>query len=614
MLDGRSASPRLKAGPQIAFSSHRPHWRDDASGAGHGVTKGEFQQFRRKALDLVLSCPNQDHGTLGELVELFHDFGDEERDQVWKLIEEWAAAAPDDKARAAVRERIRRHALTRRSRLRGVSEEALERARGAYDRLEPSDPVVRHHWLFSGSWIEPSADENDESLDYEAHHERIGQLRRDAMKEIWREREFEGVIALLADCGAPTVVGACLEAHIVDAEARADFLNRCLSVTDQSREMVELCVSGFLRAVGDDVLGALLASTTKGDDVNKTARLYSLAPVRGHTWRLLDEQSREVRDRYWEKVMPDWNWHTETELTELVDRLLNVQRPHPAFFVARFNWTKIETSRLKRLLLEVGTVNAEPSDRYIPEAHEISNAFGELNSREGIDRDEMARLEFMYLPVLEHSEYGIPNLERRIAESPIDFVRILALVFDKRDDDGQDPPEWRIEDPEKQRGLATSAYGLLERTGRIPGTGRDGVIDEEELRRWIVETGRLCAEFGRAGVGDEYIGRLLSRAPSGEDGIRPSLAVSRVLEVIGSSEIRSGFATGIFNGRGVTVRAVGEGGKQEGELVQQYRSWARQRSSDFPFVGSILEHIAADYERWARWEDEQAQVGQRLEY
>ena len=606
---------QLKTGPQFVSPSYRPRWRDDASGAGRSITPEQQRiRFRREAFDLVLSRPDHDHGTLGELVELFHDFDDEERNRVWKLIEDWATTAPDDKAKAAVRERIRQHALTHRSRLRGLREEALDQARGAYDRLEPSDPVVRHRWLFSSSWIELPAYKNEESLDHKARHERIDQLRRDAMKEIWWKRGFEGVIALLADSGTPYVVGECLNAHIVDAEARADFLNRCLCVTGQLREMVELCVSGFLQAVDEDILGALLASTAKDDDADRIAKLYSLAPVRSQIWRLLDGQRREVRDRYWETVMPDGNWYTETELIELVDQFLNARRPGPAFFVARFNWAKIETSRLKRLLLEVGTVNAGPADRYTPEAHEISNAFDELNGREGIDRDEMARLEFMYFPVLDLSEYGIPNLERRISESPIDFVRILALVFSERDDDGQDPPEWHIEDPIERDGLATSACGLLERSSRIPGTGRDGVIDEEKLGQWVAETRRLCAEFGRAGVGDDYIGQLLSRAPSGEDGIRPSLVISKVLEAIGSSEIRAGFATGIFNARGITVRAVGEGGKQEGQLVQQFRSWAMQRSPDFPFVGSILEQIAAEYERWARWEDDRAQVGKRLEY
>ena len=107
------------------------------------MTKGEFHRFRREALDLVLSWPDHDHRTLGELIELFHDLGDDERHRVWDLIEKWADVASDKIAIAAVRDRIRRHALTRRSRVCGVSQEALTRARTVYDLLESEDPVVR---------------------------------------------------------------------------------------------------------------------------------------------------------------------------------------------------------------------------------------------------------------------------------------------------------------------------------------------------------------------------------------------------------------------------------------------------------------------------------------
>ena len=399
----------------------------------------------------------------------------------------------------------------------------------------------------------------------------------------------------------------------MDAEARSGFLNRCLAVTGQLQQVVELCVSGFLRAVDEDTLGALLASTAKGEVADRKARLYSLAPVRRHVWSLLDEQGRAVRNRYWKAVEPEWGWYSESELTEVVERLLNVRRPRSAFYAARFNWAKVGTSNLKRLLHEAVAKESDPSETYVLEASEVSNAFGELNGRDGVDQEEMAQLEFMYLQVLEHSEYGIPNLEHRIAESPIDFVRVLALVIDERDDNGQDPPEWQIGDPENQRALARGAYCLLERIRRIPGTGRNGLIDHEKLRRWIVETRRLCAEFGRARIGDEYIGRLLARAPGGEDGILPSLAICKILEEVRTSDVRLGFSTGIFNARGVTMRDVGEGGTQESGLAQQYRSWARQRSSAFPFVGSILDSVADDYDRWARWEDEQAQLGKRLE-
>ena len=268
---------------------------------------------------------------------------------------------------------------------------------------------------------------------------------------------------------------------------------------------------------------------------------------------------------------------------------------------------------MKRLLFEVGTVDAEPADRFIPQAHELSDAFDELDGRSGVGRDEMVQLEFMFLRLLDHSRHGIPNLERRIAESPIDFVRLLTLVF-KRDDGGEDPTDWQIEESEKRRELATSSYRLLQRTSLIPGMDSEGTVDAETLQRWVFEARRLCAAYGRTGIGDEKIGQLLSRAPDDNDGIRPSPAVSEVLEAVGSPDIRSGFAIGILNGRGVVTRAIGEGGAQERELAAQYRTWAKKRSPKFPFIAGILDSIAAEYERQGQRENEQAQVGQRLEY
>ena len=199
---------QLKPGPQFAFPSHRPRWRDDASSTGQGVTREQFEESRLKALDLVLAWPNHDERTLGDLVELIHGLSDEDRIKVWDLIDGWADAEADDKAKARLRERIRRSAFTRRGRSRGVAGEALDRARAAHDRLVPRDPLVRHAWLFANSWIEPSSDEIEEDdRDHEARHERIRALRADAMKEVWAEGGFDGLIELLSGCRAPRVVG-----------------------------------------------------------------------------------------------------------------------------------------------------------------------------------------------------------------------------------------------------------------------------------------------------------------------------------------------------------------------------------------------------------------------
>ena len=185
-----------------------------------------------------------------------------------------------------------------------------------------------------------------------------------------------------------------------------------------------------------------------------------------------------------------------------------------------------------------------------------------LDSRTGVSPDEMAQLEFMFITALDHSKHGIPNLERQIAESPAIFVQVLALAF-KRNDDGQDPPEWQIGASERHAELTSAAYRLLSRIGHIPGTESEGKINAEELLDWIAEVRRLCSEHGRGEVGDRRIGELLSKAPAEEDGGWPCLPVCEAMERIASQQISDGFNIGVFNGRGVHSRGIDEGGEQE---------------------------------------------------
>ena len=318
-------------------------------------------------------------------------------------------------------------------------------------------------------------------------------------------------------------------------------------------------------------------------------------------------------ERYWREVVPEWNRQSNAELNELVDRFLDAKRPRAAFDAIHVDWPKIETERLKRLLWDIATVDAEPVEYYRLRAHYISEALDSLDGRASITRDEMAQFEFMFLDPLDRSKHGIRNLERHIAENPISFVQALAFVF-RREDGGEDPPEWRIEDREHRAGVASAAYRLLDRINHIPGTDSDGEIDTEVLYAWVVEVRRLCAEYGRAELGDLYIGQLLSRAPAEKEGVWPHPSICEAMELIASPHIGQGFNVGVHNGRGVTTRAMREGGAQERELATKYRRWAEQRAFDYPYVGSILESIAADYDRQATREDDEAKVEMRLGY
>ena len=600
---------QLQTGFGIGGTSHRPRWRSDASGAGRSISKGEeIYEFTRNSLDLVLAWPEHNQKTLGDLVERLPNMPEKDQNMVWDLIDTWTDSEIKEEPKADLREQIRSLAFTRRGRLHWPRETNNDRAHLAYEKLAPKNPIVHHSWLFAQHWIEPSSDEiGDENFDYRKFEEKIRMLRADAMREIWEECGFEGVKALLPRSEAPYAVGESL-GGIISQDARSDCILQFLSITTELEIKADGCIQGFLMSVGEGAIGALLFDVCELIDPNRRARLFRCAPFRQDTWRQLDQYDEITRKGYWQEVHPPLKTFSEAELIEIIDRLLEAKRPRAALHTVRLDFPQIETSRLKRLLHDVVTVNAEPADGYRIDVYHISKALESLDGRNGVGPDEMAQFEFMFISFLEHSKYGIPNLERQIAKSPLIFLQALAFAF-KRKDGVEDPPELRTHSGHSE--LASAAYSLLCRIACIPGTN-DGKIKAEALLEWIIEVRRLCAQHGRVEIGDQQIGQLLSNAPAEEDGSWPCHPVCEAMEKIGSQQIGLGFQVGVFNGRGVHSRGLFEGGAQERDLAAKYRGWARQRAFDHPYVSSVLERIAADYDQQGRREDIEVEIQKRI--
>jgi hypothetical protein len=260
---------------------------------------------------------------------------------------------------------------------------------------------------------------------------------------------------------------------------------------------------------------------------------------------------------------------------------------------------------------EIATGTVEVRGTYQIDEYHLSSALDILQGRPGVTRDEMAQLEFLFIRVLNHSHHGIPNLSRQVTESPALFVQGLALVY-KRHGGGEDPEEWRIDDPEKAAAMAEMAHSLFSQIRRIPGTRDDGTINPGDLRTWLKETRAMCAKHGRAEIGDQKIGELMAAAPVGEDGIWPCVAVREALEEVGSDDLAIGMSIGVYNSRGVHSRSMDDGGKPERFLAMKYRNWSRQLAFEYPYVAGILEQIAARYDHMASWEDSDASVRRRL--
>ncbi len=69
--------------------------------------------------------------------------------------------------------------------------------------------------------------------------------------------------------------------------------------------------------------------------------------------------------------------------------------------------------------------------------------------------------------------------------------------------------------------MAERGYKLLEALNYIPGHNDLGELEANRLSKWIATVRKSCSHLNRAEVADVCIGKLLSHAPVGDDGVWP---------------------------------------------------------------------------------------------
>ncbi len=232
----------------VGHHSSRPRWRRDAIGAGEVATPGELHQVQIDAVNKTIDWPIHTGETLGDLVERLEVLRPEFQERVWAKIEAWNAADPRDEEKAELREKIRSTVLSRRLRKKSTAARLRARARAILEALTPRDVVLRHLWLLAKSWVQESADElAEKNFDFHKREERIARLRGDALKEIWAEVGFQGIVRLCELSEAPYTVGLNLGASVLDDAGVEAFVRHVIeSEKAPTARKISLCLSGVL--------------------------------------------------------------------------------------------------------------------------------------------------------------------------------------------------------------------------------------------------------------------------------------------------------------------------------------------------------------------------------
>jgi hypothetical protein len=611
---------------EVGDYSHKPRWRPDGFGFGEPFpTVGPIMRFQCEMVEMALNWKEHTLGTLTDLVERLHGLDDAFQARVWALIETWAKTKASDADKAAMREKIRVTALSRRAAMRAKKNARVAalsgKAKAAYAALEPSDLLNKHAWLFRDTWVEESADEIEdiEKNDFQRREERIQKIRVGAMREVRDQRGLPALLELAERGKASWQVGVHAARDLLSESELVELLRLAFQqvLDGKSPEFpFKNVIAGAMRViVDDDKRERILKAVAVGLSEENMVQLLVLAPFGKGTWKLVDALREAAQAKYWSDVVPDWIHHSDAENNEGVERLLKANRPRAAFSCARFHPEKLDAQVLFRLLSAMAAGGNERSGEYMLEHYNVEQAFKHLNASPALTLDQKAGLEFAFLEVLARpwdnraNGYGIPNLERYVEAHPELFVQAIAWAY-KRKDGGTDPAEFQVPQ-DRVKTMAERGYKLLEAIERIPGHDDLGELQADRLAKWVAAVRQTSAELSRADIADLCIGKMLANAAEGKDGVWPCEPVRQVMEDIQSESMMQGAHTSVYNSRGVHWR--GEGGNQERELAEKYRKWGQALRFSHPFVASkLLMGLANTYDQQASSEDTEASIRRRL--
>ncbi len=613
---------QLHTGQSTGEYTHKPKWRNDAQGFGEPFkTWDPILAFVREMANMVLNWRSGlSREMLCDLIQHLHELSEEHQAKVWEQVKSWANAGASDSDKALVREKIRITVMSHRGvkRFKNMDFANLSAAaKASYQALEPFDLLNKHRWLFREHWVEESAEELlDVDLDIHKREERITKRRIKALREILEARGLSGIFELAEMGNVASEIGSLMAEKLLRTEDMSGFLQAALSPASSSLSWAKKnLIGGALRVMHDDaqrvnMLTEVEMNLAQADFV----QLLLLAPFRRGTWQMVDNLDEQNRQTYWNDVVPGWVREEEDETNEAVERLLAAQRPRTAFNCIHFMLETIRPELLFRLMSEMVKEGKDQPGHYQLEPYYIEQAFSLLDKCTTLTLEQKAALEFAYIDALSNAwskgeGYGIPNLEKYVEAHPEFYVQAIVWTY-RRKDGGEDTAEWKVA-PELVKRYAENGHKLLDGLNHIPGHDDLGILQAEKLVAWIKKVRNACMELARIEVADICLGRLLSGAPAGKDGVWPCEPVRQAMEEVHSKDMMQGAHTGLYNLRGATWR--GEGGDQERVLAEKFRAWANALRYSHPYVASeLLMNMVKSYEHEANREDTEARVRRRL--
>lgn len=597
-----------------ARPTHTPRWRAWRPDGEFAVTVAEWQRAVEGIISRLLEDVDANGDRWADLVQAVGRLPERARDARDSMIDRLLATEPDtlsEPGRDAVW-RALRGVISRHRRHSGAGwampSDQINRLAEAYQRFEPADPIRRYAWLFAPRPALPGADDTDWQSYRRSHARSLEMAQDSAARAAYEAGGMATVLNLAAAAEQPGQIGVAAGRWALPDAEEPVMLSMLAAPEAANAQLAAGYVTGRFQVNGWDWAEATLHSTSQAWSPEQRAMFLTCLPRSSRTWDWAERFDQHTEESFW-RLFAVFGIEEPQHCGRAAAKLLEHGRPYAALSLMGLYADEESATVPPPLVVEVleraaATLPSGDVDRSML-GYDVARLLDCLEQSGMVEEQQIARLEWAYLLLLEDDERGPRTLHRELARDPAFFANVVAMVFPAEDEE-------RAETTNEELVRVQLGSQLLDSWHQVPGAQDDGSIDPQSLAAWVDQARLSLADRGRAKIGDRRIGHVLRYSPIDEDGGWPSRPVRDLIERIASTDLERGIEVEVRNSRGVTSRSLTAGGTQERELVEQYLSYTQVSGNRWPRAAAMLRRIADTFTDEALRHDEDAALREDL--
>ncbi|WP_127960486.1 hypothetical protein [Serratia microhaemolytica] len=390
---------------QISRGSHKPAWRRTIpANWQEEVTPQEYEQQVSYYAERAVALAGQNIERLCTLINHLNTLPASAFAQLLQHLASQEISASPEEQRVSIWEHLTKFTKKHRkfsTATWALSEEKIKKIEQVTEQLSPANPFFRYQLFFTNRDI----DLYEENGNWQEQREKIEIAREKAILEIFQQAGVERVIQFAEIVKAPHQVGYALGV-IADTLLEKTLLPHFLESEISNHKLL---VSGFICRKHQ------LNSWKWCDNLDKSAwtpkqiaQFLACLPFTQETWDRASEWLQTYEGEYWLCANVD-AYQIESNITIAIDKLIKYGRPHAAIdclATMQSQRKPVDSSQCIRALLAAIT-SSESNHRggyYIVELIKF------LQAEPSVNQDELLKVEWAYLPLLDHSNGRAPKL------------------------------------------------------------------------------------------------------------------------------------------------------------------------------------------------------------